>query len=186
MISEQYMLTAAHCVYNRKLGSSAKSITAYFGATGSKYAKSVTASQVSWCSSYPSTNSVKNDWGCIKLSTKPNRGYFSIGYTSDSTLQANTLTVCGYPNDKSVSSSSAPINGKKRYMYKMSGKLSKTTPNTVYYKFDTYHGQSGSPVYNGSYIVYAIHNTGGDSYNRGRRLTSTLVNAFVNNGWCSY
>lgn len=186
MISSQYMLTAAHCVYNTELGKAAKSITAYFGANGSTYSKSVSSSAVSWCSAYPSDTSSKNDWGCIKLNSEPGRGYFSIGYTSTSTLESSSLTLCGYPGDKAVASSSAAVNGKQRYMYKMSGKPSSVDTYTINYKIDTYGGQSGSPVYNSSNVVYAIHNKGNSSYNKGRRLTSALVNSFVNNGWCSY
>lgn len=132
MISPQYMLTAAHCVYSVDLGKSAKSITAYFGANGSTYS--------------------------------------TIGYTSTSTL----------------TSSSATINGKLRYMYKMSSTPYSVNTYVINYKIDTYKGQSGSPIYNSSNVVYGIHNTGGSSYNTGRRLTSALINAFVDNGWCSY
>ena len=186
MISSKYMLTAAHCVYNTDLGASAKSITAYFGANGATYSKSVGASSWSWCSSYPSDTSAKNDWGCIELSSEPNRGYFSIGYTTTATLESSTLTICGYPGDKAVVSSSATVNGKMRYMYMMSGTPSNVGTYVIDYKMDTYNGQSGAPVYNSSYVVYGIHNKGYSTYNQSRRLTSALVNAFVDNGWCSY
>lgn len=186
MISSQYMLTAAHCVYSTKLGNAAKSITAYFGANGSSYSKSINASSWSWCSSYPSDTSSKNDWGCIKLSSEPGRGYFAIGYTSTSTLKNSSLTLCGYPGDKSVASSSATVNGKLRYMYKMSDTPSSVDTYVINYTIDSYNGQSGAPLYNSSNVVYGIHNKGYSSYNQGRRLTSALVNAFVNNGWCSF
>lgn len=186
MISSKYMLTAAHCVYNTNLGEAATSITAYFGANGSSYSKSVSASSWSWCASYPSDTSAKNDWGCIELSSAPGRGYFSIGYTTTATLESSELTVCGYPGDKASASSSATVNGKLRYMYMMTDTPSYVGSYVIEYTIDTYNGQSGSPVYNSSNVVYGIHNKGFSTYNQACRLTAVLVNAFVDYGWCNY
>ena len=184
MISQEYMLTAGHNVYNSSRGGAAKSIVVYFGANGNTYSKKVTAASWSWCASFSTNGSIENDWGAIKLSSKPARGYFSIGSTTDSTLKKSELTVCGYPGDKAVTSSKAIVNGQSRYMYKMSKKPSKVQTNTIYYTIDTYGGQSGSPVYNSSYVVYGIHTKGGTDLNGCRRLTSTLVKSFIDKGWC--
>ena len=183
MISSNYMLTAAHCLYNRNLRTSAKSITAYFGADGTKYAAKYEASLWSYCSDYPSNPSVANDWGAIKFNSNPGRGKFAIGYTNDNSLKNTSLTVCGYPGDKAQNNKGALINGKNRYMYKMTSKPSAIETNAIHYTIDTYEGQSGSPVYNSGNVSYGIHTRGTQTENSGRRFTATLLKAFKQKGW---
>ena len=183
MISSDYMLTAGHCVYDVDTRSAVKSITAYFGVNGSSYTKKIEAASWAWCASYPSNPSIDNDWGAIKLSSSPNTSYFSVGYANDRTLKSTSLTVCGYPGDKTSRNNQSPIEGENRYMYKMSGKPSRVSTNALYYSIDTYGGQSGAPIYS-SDTVYGIHTRGMWRENGGRRFTSSLVNAFKEKGWC--
>lgn len=49
VLSKNYMLTAAHCVYMS--GKPVKSITAYFGANDYNYVVSGNGSVFGWCSS---------------------------------------------------------------------------------------------------------------------------------------
>lgn len=183
MIGSNHMLTAAHCVYDKEWGVYAKSITAYFGANGVVYSKAVSASEWSCCSSYPSDFSADNDWGCVKLSSNPGRGYFSL---TSSTSGTATVTICGYPGDKKVESESATIGNYLRYMYKMSGRLRTVDLGFVTYTIDTYRGQSGSPIYNSSNQVLGIHCQASDlyDYNLGCRITPTMIDLFMIKGWC--
>ena len=158
LISKNYMLTAAHCVY--KSGKPVKSITAYFGANGNSYGISASSSVLGWCSSYPSTESIANDWGYIKLGSNAGStcGWFGIGYTTDDNLKSASFTICGYPTDKAIYDKDSKMHGQNVQMWKASGKLTDIYTGYITYKMDTYKGQSGSPVYNSSsQIVYGIH-----------------------------
>lgn len=65
MISKNYMLTAAHCLYNIKQGSAAKSIKAYFGRNGKSYSYVYNSSKLYFQSTVPSGVTLENDWGVI-------------------------------------------------------------------------------------------------------------------------
>lgn len=60
-------------------------------------------------------------------------------------------------------------------MWSMTGPVESLQTEKVFYKMDTYGGQSGAPVYNSSDTIVAIHTNGGSS-NSGTRITPTLAN----------
>ena len=188
LISKNYMLTAAHCVYMS--GKPVKSITAYFGANGNEYGVSANSSIIGWCSSYESTKSIANDWGYIKLDSDVGNtcGWFGIGYTTDTNLKSASFTICGYPGDKNSYNSASKMHGQYVQMWKDTGKLSDIYTGYITYKMDTYGGQSGSPVYNAtSQIVYGIHHgeaTSGVS-NGASRITKSIFTHLKNIGACS-
>lgn len=188
LISKNYMLTAAHCVYMS--GSAVKSITAYFGANGNSYGVSANSSVVGWCSSYPSTKSIANDWGYIKLDSNVGNtcGWFGIGYTTNAKLKSASFVICGYPGDKVSYNKKSTMHGQNVQMWKDSGKLRKVYKGYITYTMDTYGGQSGSPVYNSStQIVYGIHHgeAVSGSTNGAARITKGIFTHLKNIGACS-
>ncbi len=187
LISKNYMLTAAHNVHMS--GKPVKSVTAYFGANGNKYGVKAYSSVVGWCSSYPSNQSIANDWGYIKLSSNAGNtcGWFGIGYTTNANLEAAKFTICGYPRDKATYNKASKMHGQNVQMWRHSGKLTKVQTGSLKYKMDTEIGQSGSPIYNSSTkIVYGIHH--GDSVlgstNSGARITKGIFRHLIDIGAC--
>lgn len=188
LISKNYMLTAAHCVYMS--GKPVKSVTAYFGANDNSYGVSASSSVVGWCTSYESTKSIANDWGYIKLGSNAGStcGWFGIGYTTDANLKSASFTICGYPGDKATYNKDSKMHGQNVQMWKDSGKLTNIYTGYITYKMDTYGGQSGSPVYNSSsQIVYGIHHgeAVSGSTNGAARITKGIFTHLKDIGACS-
>ncbi len=144
--------------------------------------------RLSRCSSYPSNQSIANDWGYIKLSSNAGNtcGWFGIGYTTKANLEAAKFTVCGYPGDKVTYNKDSKMHGQNVQMWRHSGKLTKVQTGSLKYKIDTEIGQSGYPIYDSSTkIVYGIHH--GDSVlgstNSGARITKGIL--YILKGyWC--
>ncbi|HIV33909.1 MAG TPA: trypsin-like serine protease [Candidatus Blautia intestinigallinarum] len=187
MVSERYMLTAAHCVYSLKYNAPAYSIQAYFGRNGASYRYSYYASEVTWCGTYPSGRTWQNDWGVIKFDENVgNRtGWFGVGYMPNNDLLSRKVRVAGYPFDHVVRNSSAP-DGYLRYMYRASNPVRTVGKTYLTYYADTYDGQSGSPVYglNDDYVsgIHHSHNAAG-TCNVGRRVNSTIFNFWMQQGY---
>lgn len=168
LISADTVLTAGHCVHEGGTGSTAdyswgvrvapgrNGSTDPFGTCG---ATELLTDQ-RWIDS-ANTNA---DWGVIKLDCTVGNTTGWLNYTgTTSSLTGTTATVRGYPGDKP-----------RGTMWTMTGSISSTQAEKVFYKMDTYGGQSGAPVYNGSTTIVAIHTNGG-STNSGTRITPTLA-----------
>ena len=115
----------------------ADSVTVYFGAKGYTYSSKISAANWTCSFMYTLTQSTKNDWGHIELSSSPGRGYFSL---ASSVTTSNTLTVCGYPGDRMVWDEDATVNNTLVYMYKMSGTATQVNSESLHYEIDTYKG----------------------------------------------
>ncbi|UXM93257.1 trypsin-like serine peptidase [Paenarthrobacter sp. JL.01a] len=169
LISADTVLTAGHCVHEGGTGSTAdyswgvKVAPGRNGATdpyGSCGASKIYTDQ-RWIDS-ANTNA---DWGVIKLDCTVGNttGWLTYAGTTAS-LNGTSATVRGYPGDKAFGT-----------MWSMTGTIDSTQTEKVFYKMDTYGGQSGAPVYNSSNTIVAIHTNGGSS-NSGTRITPTLAN----------
>lgn len=169
LISDDTVLTAGHCVHKGGTGSQAdyswgiKVAPGRNGSTdpyGSCGATNIYTDQ-RWIDS-ANTNA---DWGVIKLDCTIGNttGWFNYTGTTAS-LNGTNVTVRGYPGDKAFGT-----------MWSMTGPIESTLTEKVYYKMDTYGGQSGAPVYNSSNTILAVHTNGGSS-NSGTRITPTLAN----------
>lgn len=165
MISPDTVLTAGHVIYNKNLKQWPKSVTVYPGIDGS-YApfgqsnSTKLASLLGWTRRFDS----KYDIGMIRLDDPIgiNTGWFGLTSTAKTGL---TVTSTGYPGDKP-----------KQTMWTNSGKISSITQNNVYYRLDTFGGQSGSAVYNSSNQIVAVHAYAQYHRNFGTRTNSTIIN----------
>ena len=93
------------------------------------------------------------DYGAIILPTGLSDGFGYNAVALDSELRSAHLTITGYPGNKPQGT-----------MWTSGGKLSRVTNSKLFYRMDTTHGQSGSPVYmrwNRYWMVVGIHTNGG-------------------------
>ncbi|MDP9937171.1 glutamyl endopeptidase [Paenarthrobacter nicotinovorans] len=169
LISPDTVLTAGHCVHEGGTGSTADyswGVKVAPGRNGSTdpYG-SCGASKIYTDQRWIDSANTNADWGVIKLDCTVGNttGWLNYAGTTAS-LNGTNATVRGYPGDKAFGT-----------MWSMTGTIDSTQTEKVFYKMDTYGGQSGAPVYNSSNTIVAIHTNGGSS-NSGTRITPTLAN----------
>ncbi|MDD7836739.1 MULTISPECIES: trypsin-like serine peptidase [Paenarthrobacter] len=169
LISPDTVLTAGHCVHEGGTGSTADyswGVKVAPGRNGSTdpYG-SCGASKIYTDQRWIDSANTNADWGVIKLDCTVGNttGWLNYAGTTAS-LNGTSATVRGYPGDKAFGT-----------MWSMTGTIDSTQTEKVFYKMDTYGGQSGAPVYNSSNTIVAIHTNGGSS-NSGTRITPTLAN----------
>ncbi|UVJ40974.1 serine protease [Arthrobacter sp. CJ23] len=168
LISDDTVLTAGHCVHEGGTGSTAdyswgvrvapgrNGLTDPYGTCG--------ATQLYTDQRWIDSANTNADWGVIKLDCTVGNTTGWLNYTgTTASLTGTTATVRGYPGDKP-----------RGTMWTMTGSISSTQAEKVFYKMDTYGGQSGAPVYNSSTSIVAIHTNGGTT-NSGTRITPTLA-----------
>ena len=116
------------------------------------------------------------DYAAIKLNCNVGTRVGFYGY-SKTVAATNAITVQGYPGDKTPCCT----------QWKMAGTVTVLQPRRVYYKIDTFGGQSGSPVWRNVNAAcktcgIAIHayGTGGSGINatnnHGTRITAPVFN----------
>lgn len=168
LISDDTVLTAGHCVHRGGTGSAADyswGIRVAPGRNGSRdpYGR-CGATELYTDQRWIDSANTNADWGVIKLDCAVGNTTGWLGYTGTTgSLAGSTATVRGYPGDKP-----------RGTMWTMTGSVSSTQPEKVFYTMDTSGGQSGAPVYNSSASIVAIHTNGG-STNSGTRITPALA-----------
>jgi glutamyl endopeptidase len=138
-IDADTVATAGHCVYSHDKGSWATSIVAYPGRNGGDAPYGSTYGTNVWATSgWYNDADHTYDYGAIKLNAALGNtvGWFGYGVKSDSRLPGVRVRIFGYPADKP----SGTMWGTKR-------KIKGVEAQKLYYKIDTYGGQSGSPIY---------------------------------------
>jgi len=138
LISEQDVLTAAHCLYDPELGGWATSITfipARDGAhkpLGHAHGKEWQVPK-RWRKQKDSTF----DYGIITLGQKVNSNFFRLRSHPQALLEDENYNITGSPGDA----------GKKGEMWTIRGPLDKVDRFRLAYALDTTGGQSGSPIW---------------------------------------
>ena len=103
---------------------------------------------------------------------------FDVADNFDIYENEHTVKIAGYPSDHAIVYS--------HYMYASKGKsYFDGSDYVLYYKIDTFSGESGAPVFYKSgnkYYAFGIHLYGkseknGVEWNRGRRITKGIVQA---------
>ncbi|OFI38235.1 trypsin [Arthrobacter sp. SW1] len=168
LISDDTVLTAGHCVHEGGTGSDADyswGVRVAPGRNGSTDPYGTCgATELFTDQRWIDSANTNADWGVIKLDCTVGNTTGWLNYTGTTTsLTGTTATVRGYPGDKP-----------RGTMWTMTGSISSTQAEKVFYKMDTYGGQSGAPVYNSSTSIVAIHTNGG-STNSGTRITPSLA-----------
>ena len=175
-VGHQVILTSAHCTYvghEFNPGKLAKKITVYFPGQAPQVATSA-AGQLWACPEYIQYKkeekmraSQDNDYGLIKLPGSSEGGFGWSALASDTQLSGRVVSNCGYPADKEPTG----------HLWITGGKVTRLNDNRIYYKNDTYSGQSGSPVYTwlkGYWTAVGIHSYGGFS-NSAPRIRPEMI-----------
>lgn len=180
MISEDTLITAAHCLYDSGKNEWEPKLI-FRPSNWSQWSYEFAAQQ--WISSdYAKTGSANSDWGVVKFSRPLTSSWFGMKPNATSTaLAGHRATIKGFPGEKG--------HGIIRHYGQLwvgTGYLKAGTASRVCYDIDTTRGQSGSPVYinNGTAVAIHTHGTGsgsctdGSENNSGVRITPSMINTF--------
>ncbi|MEB8086542.1 trypsin-like peptidase domain-containing protein [Staphylococcus pseudoxylosus] len=162
VIAPDTILTAAHNVYDSRLGGWATEITAYAGARANK--ATIGKAKVDKKYVLPewiNSQSSQHDLAVIKLKTSLGDQTGTLGITNEMKL-SEPIETAGYPADKGGWT-----------LYKGNGLLKKITNFNVYYDIDTYGGQSGSPVWNRDKKIIGVHAYGSSPLNFATKINDT-------------
>lgn len=170
-IGPRTVMTSGHCVYSHSAGGWAKRIEVIPGMNsnyrpyGSQFSYSLRSVR-GWV--YDKNSDY--DYGCIILPNKNlgNRvGWFGFTNLSNGSLNNLLVNNSGYPGDKPF--------GTQWYN---AGRITQVTDRKLFYMFDTFGGQSGSPVWrylNGQRHAVGIHGYGGCP-NKAVRINRSVFN----------
>lgn len=158
LIGPKTVMTAGHCVYDRRYGGWATRIEVIPGRNGNirpygSRIATVFRSNVGWTGD----NNPEFDYGAIILpdNTLGNTvGYFGFASLTDAELQSLLVNNSGYPLDRQ------PF-GTQWYN---AGKITRINGNKIFYLLDSFGGQSGSVIWryqNNQRTAIAIHAYGG-------------------------
>jgi V8-like Glu-specific endopeptidase len=176
MIGPRTVLTNGHCVYMHDNGGWARSIRVIPGKNGSSQPYgAVTSRFYHSVRGWTRDRSSNYDYAVIVLPRSNklgNRtGWMGLASLSFFSLLGLRINSSGYPGDKPYGT-----------QWWNSNNILAVTARRVYYRIDTYFGQSGSPNWryrNGKRHIVAVHNTGGSVLNGGVRLSRPVFNNLV-------
>lgn len=177
LIDKNSILTSGHCSFDPDGGTGdiIESATFAAGRNGAvdTYG-SCSVYQVMAPLAWRQDGDAKSDWSVMQLGTGPTTtcdigdsvGWFGISWVAGAdALTGAAATVQGYPGDQEFGT-----------QWTMSGTISKSTKQMVFYKMDTAGGQSGSPVFDpagtacgGFPCGMAVHSYGVGLPNAGQR-----------------
>ncbi len=167
LISPRLVLTAGHCVFNRKTGKWYENLDFTPGQNGNaKPFGTIAWSRAVSVNGYTKDGKTESDYAVIVLKESVGNalGWMAFGYSSDLGNQT-TVNIKGYPGDKPQGT-----------MWHSSCKIALATSDLLTYPCSTFAGNSGSAVYRyvpakNERIIYGVHTNGGKTYNWGTRIT---------------
>lgn len=140
MIDADTIATAGHCVYSADQGGWATSITAYPGRNGATAPYgAASATHLYSVTGWVDDTDHRYDYGAIKIDSNLGNTTGWLGYgvkNNDAALAGVRAKIYGYPGDKPAGT-----------MWGMPRRIKGVDANKLFYKTDTFGGQSGSPVY---------------------------------------
>lgn len=173
MIAPNVVLTAAHCIYDKKTKDIMKPTEVKF-IPGRKDSKDFPygvfkAKKIVTYKEYVLSENSDYDMAIIELTETPSVGYLEIAESFDHfELPDHTLYIAGYAGDKEYAT-----------LWESKGKGASRNywSNTMSYKLDTYGGQSGSAIrakFGEVFKVIGVHTTGGKFSNSGMRFNAEV------------
>lgn len=175
-IGPRTVLTNGHCVYMHKRGGWVKQVRVIPGKNGSgEPFGSAVGTFYHSVKGWTKSRSSNYDYAVIVLPSNKklgNRvGWMGLANLSYFSLLGLRVNNSGYPGDK-------PGN----YQWWNANNILAVTSRRVYYRIDTFGGQSGSPVWrykNQKRHIVAVHNTGGSPFNGAVRIVKPVFNNLV-------
>jgi len=188
LISENMILTAAHNVYDSKMGA-AHTITAAPGQADYDILPygQFNVRKVFFPEAYKTDPGTHNDYACLVIDGNVGAeiGYFGIMGPSDNLLRNSILRLTGYPGDK----------GSIQQWHHFSSPLD-ISDTVITYLADTFPGNSGGPIYtyedgqdDGRPTIFGIHTYGAQraeydgqvfpEHNGGRRIDREVMEAIL-------
>lgn len=185
------LVTAGHCVYGDVTSDGNYNdnvsnpefpdiVKVYCGASSSSdisssYAYYAEAKIINIDKSYYENTGFDHDWAAVELDRNLGNDTGWYGKISNWFVDNAEVYSYGYPADKPTAT-----------MWESRGNLLSKTTYQYSYNFDSYGGQSGSPIFMvndyGDVYVCGIHTSGGTSSNGGTRINSFIyhyLNSFV-------
>ena len=183
MVGPYHALTAAHCVYNRSTRRHVTGGYAYIGRTCNKWGTHVRVSTVTTYAEYTRDGDLAYDYACLLLDRTAIRTSCYMGFAYRDPMPTVSMTVCGYPGDKSPNPYRCMYCGncndaRRECSTRTTGWWSRkktiTTCNDerIQYTCDSVSGVSGGPAYTSDHdstsniYVYGVHSHG----HRGKRI----------------
>ena len=188
LISENMILTAAHNVYDSKMGA-AHTITAAPGQADYDILPhgQFDVKKVFFPEAYKTDHGTHNDYACLVIDGNIGAevGYFGIMGPSDNLLRNSILRLTGYPGDKGGTQLWHHFSPPKDF-----------SETVIMYEADTYGGNSGGPIYtyedgqdDGRPTIMGIHTYGAarfefegqvyPAHNGGRRIDREVMEAVL-------
>ena len=176
LIGPRTVLTNGHCVYMHNHGGWARSIRVIPGKNGSSepYGSAVSR-QYHSVKGWTDSRSSNYDYAVIVLPSNQKLGnvvgYMGLANLSFLSLMGLRVNNSGYPGDKP--------NGTQWWN---SNNVLAVTARRLFYRLDTFGGQSGSPVWrfkDGNRHIVAVHNTGGPVFNGSVRIVKPVFDNLV-------
>lgn len=175
-IGPRTVLTNGHCVFMHNRGGWVKQVRVIPGKNGSSEPfTSGVSTYFHSVKGWTQSKSSNYDYAVIVL--PPNKklgkktGWMGLANLSYFSLLGLRVNNAGYPGDK-------PGN----YQWWNANNILAVTTRRVYYRIDTFGGQSGSPVWRyrqKKRHIIAVHNTGGNPFNGAVRIVKPVFNNLV-------
>ena len=178
LLNDRCVVTAAHVLYNSKLGGRASQVRFAPARNGGLDPHGVIDFDgYDFPSEYPDNEGKADyDYGVVFLRQAVPAGFalYNLHNANDTALREIVVDLTGYPGDKTP----------PHTMWSAGGMLSGVHTNVLQYTISTNQGQSGSAVASfggASWDIVGIHSGGGTSANAACRVTDKVKQAI--NGW---
>lgn len=186
MISEDTLLTAAHCLYSENEKTlRTNRVTVYAGRNGSSYTTTTTAATMYTDTQYTEYgDDYEYDYAILTLNSSIGQTTGWLGlYASPLTgfYTGRSILTAGYPTDKTGTLANT--------MWRSAGTIQSVESLKFAHTADTMGGQSGSPIYynntSNGYVALGIHVGAYENgtINYGKRITVTLFDWLESEGY---
>lgn len=164
------LVTAGHCVYNTKEGGWAMLLTYIPSEKVGDYSYIPAVVDIIYLSQeFYFNESADEDWAVLKLNTRVGleTGWLGKGWSPGS-MNGKEVATAGYPSERTYVD-----------IWVTRGEIVSTLTTRIKYSLETEMGESGSPIYDTSGIVWGIHTRGSTfpgGFSSGTKMTESLYN----------